>query len=130
MKRTSAVTVMAYRNTATGPDGTLDVAAAELAAGAALGRPVRIGQETNDLGHDPTAVKQTFAGHDRPARWSDQLTAVDAGAAPGPPTPGSPSTTRRAPTRWRPEQPSCFAGAYAAATIASHLADCARRGPG
>ena len=46
----------------TGPDGTLDVAAAELAAAASLGTPVRIGQETNYLGTDPTAVKQTFAG--------------------------------------------------------------------
>jgi len=80
MKRTSAVTLMAYRNTATGPDGTLDVAAAELAAAASLGRPVRIGQETNDLGTDPTATKQTFAGM-TVSQMQLQLTAVDEGAA-------------------------------------------------
>ena len=80
MKRTSAVTLMAYRNTATGPDGTLDVAAAELAAAASLGRPVRIGQETNDLGTDPTASKQTFAGL-TVRQMQQQLTAVDDGAA-------------------------------------------------
>ena len=66
-------TVMAYRNLADGPDGTIALAADEIAAGAQLGRPVRIGQETNFLGTDPTEVKQTFHGHDagadgRPAR--------------------------------------------------------------
>ena len=71
---------MAYRNTATGPDGTLDVAAAELAAAASLGRPVRIGQETNDLGTDPTATKQTFSGM-TVSQMQPQLTEVDDGAA-------------------------------------------------
>ena len=62
MRRTEAVAVMAYRNTASGPDGTIALASAEMAAGAQLGRPVRIGQETNFLGTDPTEVKQTFDG--------------------------------------------------------------------
>ncbi|NYG06307.1 hypothetical protein BJ986_000794 [Phycicoccus badiiscoriae] len=62
MRRTEAVAVMAYRNHADGPDGTIAVASAGVAAGAQLGRPVRIGQETNDLGVEPTEVKQTFHG--------------------------------------------------------------------
>ena len=62
MRRTEAVTVMAYRNRADGPDGTIALASAEVAAGSLLGRPVRIGQETNYLGTDPTEVKQTFHG--------------------------------------------------------------------
>lgn len=62
MRRTDAVAVMAYRNRADGPDGTIALASAEVAAGQQLGRPVRIGQETNFLGTDPTKVKQTFHG--------------------------------------------------------------------
>jgi hypothetical protein len=62
IRRTEAVTVMAYRNRADGPDGTIALASAEVAAGAALGRQVRIGQETNFLGTDPTEAKQTFHG--------------------------------------------------------------------
>jgi hypothetical protein len=62
MRRTDAVAVMAYRNRADGPDGTIALASAEVAAGEQLGRPVRIGQETNFLGTDPTEVKQTFHG--------------------------------------------------------------------
>ena len=62
MRRTEGVAVMAYRNQAAGPDGTIALASAEVAAGAALGRPVRIGQETNFLGTGPTEVKQTFHG--------------------------------------------------------------------
>lgn len=79
MRRTAGVTVMAYRNTASGSDGTLALATPALTAGAALGRPVRIGQETTYLG--PTAVdaKQTFHGWTR-AAMDTQLAAVDAGA--------------------------------------------------
>jgi hypothetical protein len=62
MRRTDAVAVMAYRNRADGPDGTIALASAEVVAGEQLGRPVRIGQETNFLGTDPTQVKQTFHG--------------------------------------------------------------------
>jgi hypothetical protein len=79
MRRVSAVTIMAYRNTAAGADGTLAVAAAELASAAALGKPVRIGQETNYLGPDPTEVKQTFYGQTL-TRMNDQLAQVDSGA--------------------------------------------------
>lgn len=62
MKRTDAVTVMAYRRLAGGPDGTIALSANEIRSGAALGVKVRIGQETNHLGDDPTSVKQTFHG--------------------------------------------------------------------
>lgn len=55
-------TVMAYRNHALGSDGTLDVTSTALATAAALDRPLRIGQETNDLGSDPAQAKQTFHG--------------------------------------------------------------------
>lgn len=80
MRRVSAVTIMAYRNTAAGADGTIAISQAELAAGAALGKPVRIGQETNYLGPDPTDVKQTFYGH-TVAQMHAELARVDAAAA-------------------------------------------------
>lgn len=80
MKRTAGVTVMAYRNTAAGADGTLDIAAAALAAGTALGKAVRVGQETTYLGASAAETKQTFYGWTRTA-MEGQLTQVDAGAA-------------------------------------------------
>lgn len=79
MKRTAGVTVMAYRNTATGPDGTLDIASTALAAGASLGKPVRIGQETTYLGDTATEQKQTFFGWTR-TDMEAQLALVDQGA--------------------------------------------------
>ena len=80
MKRTAGVTVMSYRNTATGPDGTLDIAAAALAAGVALGKPVRLGQETTYLGDTAVDRKQTFYGWTR-TDMEAQLAQVNAGAA-------------------------------------------------
>jgi hypothetical protein len=65
IRRTSGVTVMAYRNKAGGADGTIALAAPAVSAGEALGRPVRIGQETNYLGDDTVSAKQTFHGHTR-----------------------------------------------------------------
>ncbi len=65
MKRTDAVTVMAYRRKADGVDGSIALSANEVRAGAELGRPVRIGQETNHLGDDAISVKQTFHGQTR-----------------------------------------------------------------
>jgi hypothetical protein len=62
IRRTDGVTVMAYRDTATGPDGTIALSAKAIRAGEDLGVPVRIGQETGYLGDDPTAAKQTFFG--------------------------------------------------------------------
>jgi hypothetical protein len=80
MKRTAGVTVMSYRNTATGPDGTLDIATAALTAGAALGKPVRLGQETTYLGDTAVDRKQTFYGWTR-TDMEAQLAQVNAGAA-------------------------------------------------
>ncbi len=79
IKRTAGVTVMSYRTTATGPDGTLDVAAPALAAGASLGKPVRLGQETNYLGGNAAEKKQTFHGWTRTA-METQLAQVGEGA--------------------------------------------------
>ena len=80
MKRTAGVTVMSYRNTAAGTDGTLDIATPALAAGAALGKPVRLGQETNYLGATAVDTKQTFYGWTRTAMEA-QLAQVNAGAS-------------------------------------------------
>jgi len=79
MRRVAGVTVMAYRNTASGSDGTIALAATELAVGASLGKPVRVGQETMFLGTDPVSVKQTFDGQTL-TRMESQLALVDAGA--------------------------------------------------
>ena len=73
--RTAGITIMAYRNTAAGPDGTIALAAPEVAAAASLGKPARIGQETNYLGSDPESVKQTFYGMTR-TRMEIQLAQV------------------------------------------------------
>jgi hypothetical protein len=62
LHRVDGVAVLAYRNRATGVDGTIALSAHAVAAGTALGKPVRVGQETRDLGTDPTAAKQTFHG--------------------------------------------------------------------
>jgi hypothetical protein len=80
IKRAAGVTVMSYRSAATGTDGTLDVAGPALAAGAALGKPVRLGQETNYLGASAGDVKQTFYGWTRTAMEA-QLAQVTAGAS-------------------------------------------------
>ena len=80
MKRTAGVTVMSYRNSATGTDGTLDVATPALAAGVALGKPVRLGQETNYLGATAADTKQTYYGWTRSAMEA-QLAQVNAGAS-------------------------------------------------
>jgi hypothetical protein len=80
MKRTAGVTVMSYRSSATGADGTLEIATAALAAGASLGKPVRLGQETTYLGATPVDTKQTFYGWTRTA-METQLAQVNTGAS-------------------------------------------------
>jgi len=80
LARTAGVTIMAYRNHATGVDGVLEVAAPELAAAAALGKPARIGQETNYLGSSAGDRKQTYYGFTR-TQMELQLSQVDSGAA-------------------------------------------------
>lgn len=83
MRRTDGVTVMAYRNTAAGSDGSIALSAGELQAGAELGKPVRIGQETRHVGDDATSVKQTFFGQTR-TQMETQLAEITAshGASP------------------------------------------------
>lgn len=64
----NSVTIMVYRNTATGPDGTSALANATLAAAQAVGKQAHVGQETNNLNPpapwpaDPSLTKQTFYG--------------------------------------------------------------------
>ncbi len=62
MRTVEAVTVMSYRNKATGPDSITDIGAHELATAAAAGIPCRLAVETNYLGGDPVSTKQTFYG--------------------------------------------------------------------
>ena len=79
-----AVTVMSYRDTATGPDSITGISGAALATAARLGRPARLAVETRWLGDDPVAAKQTFFGSTQ--RQLDRaLAAVDAATA-GQPT--------------------------------------------
>jgi hypothetical protein len=49
LRRVDAVTVMSYRDTATGPNSVTAVGADFLRRGAALGKPVRLGVETQPL---------------------------------------------------------------------------------
>lgn len=76
MRHVDAVTILAYRNRAEGDDGTIAIATPSVAAASVLGRAVRIGQETNDLGSAPDQRKQTFFGHSRRA-METQLAAVE-----------------------------------------------------
>ena len=62
MRRVDAVTVLSYRNTATGPDSITDLGAHELATAVAVGIPCRLAVETNYLGADAVSRKQTFYG--------------------------------------------------------------------
>ncbi len=57
MGRVDAITVMAYRDTAAGPDGIIELASYEVARGAQLGVEVIIGVETDNVAPD----KVTFA---------------------------------------------------------------------
>lgn len=65
IRRVAGVSVMAYRDTASGEDGSIALATPAVSAATELGRGARIGQETNDLGDDPVAAKQTFYGQSR-----------------------------------------------------------------
>ncbi|WP_270887461.1 hypothetical protein [Pedococcus sp. 5OH_020] len=75
LRRTAGVTVMAYRNLAAGPDGSVALSAAEVQAGTQLGRPVRVGQETTFLGDGPADTKQTFFGQTG-TQFEAQLSAI------------------------------------------------------
>ncbi|MGH3362342.1 MAG: hypothetical protein ACRDOM_07765 [Nocardioides sp.] len=76
MQRVDAVTVMTYRNTVTGPDSITALGRRALDVGRQVGRPVRLAVETNYLGEDPVARKQTFFGQSR-TRLTSALSEVD-----------------------------------------------------
>lgn len=57
-----AVTVLSFRNTATGPDSITHVGAPGLATARSVGIRCRLAVETNHLGDDPESRKQTFFG--------------------------------------------------------------------
>nr|BFE89345.1 hypothetical protein GCM10020093_119470 [Planobispora longispora] len=89
LARTDAVTVMSYRDTATGPGSIMEISADMLRRGQRAGRPVRLGAETLRL---PDCPHCTF--HDRGREAMDAaLAEVDAAAAEYPPSPASPFTT-------------------------------------
>jgi len=76
LARVHSVAIMAYRNTTAGPDGTLNLATPTLAAAAAVGKHVHIGQETRYLGANGVQTKQTFYGQTS-AQMNTQLAAID-----------------------------------------------------
>lgn len=62
MRIVDGVTIMAYRNAVTGPDGIATIGSHELLTAMRSGTPCRIGVETNYYGATPVLRKQTFAG--------------------------------------------------------------------
>jgi hypothetical protein len=77
LRRVAGVAVMAYRNRAEGVDGSIALSAGEVALGEALGKPVRVGQETTGPGADPSAGKRTFHGFTE-AAMEEQLARLSA----------------------------------------------------
>jgi hypothetical protein len=75
LKRVSSVTVMSYRDTATGPNSMLAVSQDWLTRGAASGKRVRLGAETNPLADCGYC---TF-NEEGAAKMNDVLAKVDAG---------------------------------------------------
>lgn len=80
LARVDAVTVMSYRDTATGPDSITGLGAAALGAAARAGKPARLAVETNYLGSTAVDQKQTFHG-ERRARMTTVMSEVDAALA-------------------------------------------------
>ena len=74
LKRVKAVTVMSYRDSGTGPNSMLTVSQDWLARGAAAGKRVRLGAETNPL---PDCTHCTFA-EEGAIRLQQELAKVDA----------------------------------------------------
>ena len=74
LKRVKAVTVMSYRDSGTGPNSMLSVSRDWLARGAATGKRVRLGAETNPL---PDCTHCTFA-EEGATRLQQELAKVDA----------------------------------------------------
>ena len=80
LRLVDAVTVLSFRNVATGPDSIIDVARTSLGTADRLGIQCRLAVETNDLGPDPVERKQTFFGRGH-AAMAQALVVVDAEAA-------------------------------------------------
>ena len=80
LRLVDAVTVMSYRNTATGPDSITAVGEHALGAADGLDTPCRLAVETRYLGPDPVARKQTFHGMGS-AALDRAMAAVDAHVA-------------------------------------------------
>ena len=74
LKRVTAITVMSYRDTGTGPNSMLAISGDWLTRGAAAGRRVRLGAETNPL---PDCTYCTFA-EEGATRLQQELAKVDA----------------------------------------------------
>jgi hypothetical protein len=74
LKRVSAITVMSYRDTATGPNSIMSISADWLARGTVAGKRVRLGAETVPLADCPHC---TF--HEEGAtKLATELSKVDA----------------------------------------------------
>jgi hypothetical protein len=76
LARVDAVTVMSYRDTATGPNSMMDVATDMLGRGSAAGKPVRLAAETQQLADCPYC---TFYEEGQ-AQLARTLTTVDTAA--------------------------------------------------
>lgn len=76
MRIADAVTVLSYRNTATGKDSITDIGAAELGSASRAGVRCRLSVETGYLGPRPVDRKQTFHGLGQ-APLNRALAAVD-----------------------------------------------------
>ncbi len=74
LKRVTAVTVMSYRDTATGPNSMTAISQDWLTRGATAGKRVRLGAETDPL---PECAYCTFA-QDGTKKMNQELTKVDA----------------------------------------------------
>jgi hypothetical protein len=81
LDRVDRVTIMSYRTTVLGPDSITATGAHTLATAAAAGKPARLAVETNDLGDDPVARKQTFFGQTEAVLRTalDQVDTAEAG---------------------------------------------------
>ena len=72
-----AVTVLSYRNTTGGDDGSIALTRPTARLATAAGRGFRVGQETLDLGSAPNQRKQTFHGRPR-AELEAAMSSIDA----------------------------------------------------
>ena len=77
LSKVDEITIMSYRNVATGGNGMFDIGKDELARAATAGKPARLGAETNSV--EPAEI--TFYGDTAP-QMNAVLAQVDALAGP------------------------------------------------